>query len=125
MGRVITYGSFDLFHWGHVELLARAKRLGVSLYVGLSTDEFAKEKGRETVLTYDERHRVVAACRYVDVVFPEAALDQKKADIKRFEITTFVMGEDWWGKFDDLPCEVVYLPRTAGISSTIIKKRFQ
>ncbi len=125
MKKVITYGTFDLFHIGHLNILKRAKALGDYLIVCLSTDEFNKiEKNKETIISYDDRKAILEALRYVDLVIPENCWEQKVKDVQEFKIDTFVMGDDWAGKFDFLAeyCDVVYLPRTADISTTIIKK---
>ena len=124
MKRVITYGTFDLLHYGHINLLRRAKELGDYLIVGLSTDEFNwNEKKKKCYFNYDQRKKLLEAIRYVDLVIPEESWDQKISDIKEFRIDTFVMGDDWKGKFDFLKefCNVVYLPRTPEISTTQIK----
>ena len=124
MKKVITYGTFDLLHYGHVNLLERAKALGDYLIVVLSTDEFnLKEKSKKCYFSYDERKRLLEAIRYVDLVIPETSWEQKVEDIKEFKVDTFVMGDDWKGKFDYLGeyCEIVYLPRTPEISTTQIK----
>ncbi len=124
MKRVITYGTFDLLHYGHINLLRHAKRHGDYLIVALSTDEFnAKEKHKECFFPYDRRRQLLEAIRYVDLVIPEASWEQKLADVKEYRIDTFVIGDDWTGKFDYLNdyCEVVYLPRTPEISTTMIK----
>lgn len=127
MKRVITYGTFDLLHPGHINLLRRAKDLGDELYVGLSTDEFNQMKGKTAVLTYEQRKTVLESIRYVDHVFPESDWEQKTSDIKKYGISCFVMGDDWKGKFDFLKdyCTVVYLPRTPDISTTDIKQKIQ
>lgn len=125
MKRVITYGTFDLLHYGHVNLLRRAKKLGDYLIVGLSTDEFnANQKQKKCYFSYNKRKELVESIRYVDLVIPEENWDQKISDIKEFKIDTFVIGDDWKGKFDFLKdyCEVIYLPRTPEISTTQIKK---
>jgi choline-phosphate cytidylyltransferase/glycerol-3-phosphate cytidylyltransferase len=123
MMRVLTYGTFDLFHIGHIRLLERARALGDYLVVGLSTDEFNLKKGKKSVFSYPERFAILHAIRYVDKVIPEDSWEQKQDDIIANEIRVFVMGDDWEGKFDFLAphCEVVYLPRTGGISTTYIK----
>lgn len=124
MKKVITYGTFDLLHYGHVNLLQRAKALGDYLIVAVSTDEFNKDaKGKKCYFSYEERKRLVEAIRYVDLVIPEESWDQKAKDIKEYHIDTFVIGDDWEGKFDELSelCEVVYLSRTPEISTTQIK----
>ncbi len=125
MKKVITYGTFDLLHYGHINLLQRAKALGDYLIVALSTDEFnSQEKNKITYFSYEERKRLLEAIRYVDLVIPEQNWEQKISDVKEFKVDTFVMGDDWKGKFDFLKdyCEVVYLERTPEISTTKIKK---
>lgn len=125
MKKVITYGTFDLLHYGHINLLQRAKALGDYLIVALSTDEFnSKEKNKITYFSYEERKRLLEAIRYVDLVIPEQNWEQKISDVKEFKVDTFVMGDDWKGKFDFLKdyCEVVYLERTPEVSTTKIKK---
>lgn len=120
---VITYGTFDLFHIGHVNLLKRARSLGSKLIVGCSTDEFNAEKGKCAHVRYADRALVLESCRYVDHVFPEIDWNQKIRDISRFEAKVFVMGDDWLGKFDYLKelVDVVYLPRTQDVSSSLIR----
>lgn len=128
MKKIITYGTFDLLHYGHVNLLERAKALGDYLVVVLSSDEFNwDQKNKKCYFSYEERKRLLEAIRYVDLVIPENSWDQKINDVKEFKIDTFVMGDDWKGKFDFLSeyCEVVYLPRTPEISTTQIKKDLQ
>jgi len=124
--RVITYGTFDLLHYGHVNLLQRAKALGDYLIVAISTDEFNWDmKGKKCYFSYDERKRLVEAIRYVDLVIPEESWEQKVSDAREYHIDTFVIGDDWEGKFDflkDEGVEVVYLARTPEISTTQIKK---
>lgn len=125
MKKVITYGTFDLLHYGHINLLKRAKQMGDYLVVCLSTDEFNKNsKNKECYFSYEIRKQLLESIRYVDLVIPENNWDQKIDDIKEFGIDTFVMGDDWKGKFDFLKdyCEVIYLPRTKEISTTKIKK---
>lgn len=125
MRRVITYGTFDLLHYGHINLLRRAKALGDYLIVALSTDEFNwNEKQKKCYFSYDVRKQLVEAIRYVDLVIPENDWEQKRTDVKEYHVDTFVMGDDWQGKFDflkDEGVEVVYLERTPEISSTQIK----
>lgn len=124
MKRVITYGTFDLLHYGHINLLRRAKELGDYLIVVVSTDEFNwNEKKKKCYFSYTERKALVEAVRYVDLVIPETCWDQKSSDIDEYHIDTFVMGDDWQGKFDFLKdkCNVVYLPRTPEVSTTKIK----
>jgi glycerol-3-phosphate cytidylyltransferase len=118
--RVITYGTFDLLHYGHIRLLKRAKALGDYLIVALSTDKFNKLKGKKAYYNYRERKEFLESIRYVDLVIPESSWGQKIKDIKDYKINIFVMGSDWRGKFDDLGC--VYMPRTKEISTTKIKK---
>lgn len=125
MRKVITYGTFDLLHAGHINLLRRAKELGDYLIVVVSTDEFNwNEKQKKCYFSYEERKKLVEAVRYVDLVIPEESWDQKVSDVQEYHVDTFVMGDDWKGKFDFLKeyCEVVYLPRTEGISTTKIKQ---
>ncbi|WP_057737511.1 glycerol-3-phosphate cytidylyltransferase [Liquorilactobacillus uvarum] len=123
MKRVITYGTFDLLHKGHVRLLKRAAALGDHLTVGVSTDEFNAIKGKKAYTSYEDRKYILEAIRYVDDVIPEENWDQKINDVIKYNIDLFVMGDDWKGKFDFLEdyCQVVYLPRTEGISTTKIK----
>ena len=125
MKRVITYGTFDLLHYGHINLLRRAKQYGDYLIVGLSTDEFHwNVKQKKCYFSYEKRKQLLEAIRYVDLVIPEENWEQKISDVKEYHIDTFVMGDDWEGKFDFLKdyCDVVYLPRTPEISTTQIKK---
>lgn len=126
MRRVITYGTFDLLHYGHINLLKRAKALGDYLVVVISTDEFnLVEKNKKCYFSYEQRKSLVEAIRYVDLVIPETCWEQKKNDVHEYHIDTFVMGDDWKGKFDYLKDEgvdVVYLPRTPEISTTQIKR---
>jgi len=124
VGTVITYGTFDILHAGHINLLRRARLLGDRLVVGLSSDEFNLGKHKSSLLNYENRRIVLESIRYVDEVFPEADWDQKIGDIQRYGADVFVMGDDWAGKFDFLSewCRVVYLPRTADISTTEIKQ---
>ena len=125
MKKVITYGTFDLLHYGHVNLLQRAKELGDYLIVAISTDEFNwNMKNKKCYFSYEERKRLVEAIRYVDLVIPEESWEQKVSDVKEFKVDTFVISDDWEGKFDFLKeyCDVVYLPRTPEISTTQIKK---
>lgn len=125
MKKVITYGTFDLLHYGHINLLRRAKALGDYLIVALSTDEFNwNEKQKKCHFSYEQRKQLLEAVRYVDLVIPETCWEQKASDVKEFRVDTFVMGDDWKGQFDFLGdlCEVVYLPRTPEISSSQIKQ---
>lgn len=127
MKTIITYGTFDLFHVGHVNLLQRAKALGDRLIVAVSTDEFNQQKGRTTLVPFEHRAAVVASCRYVDLVIAESSWAQKVTDIQKYAVDIFVIGDDWQGKFDDLKalCEVQYLSRTRNILSTSIKQAMQ
>ena len=126
MKRIITYGTFDLLHYGHINLLQRAKALGDYLIVGLSTDEFNwREKQKKSYFAYNQRKALIEAIRYVDLVIPEKSWDQKIKDIDEYHVDTFVIGDDWTGKFDFLAekgIEVIYLPRTPEISTTQIKE---
>ena len=129
MKRVITYGTFDLLHYGHINLLRRAKEQGDYLVVALSTDEFnfqKKKKKEKCYFSYEKRKQLLEAIRYVDLVIAEESWDQKITDIKEYQIDTFVMGNDWTGKFDFIEestaAKVIYLSRTPEISTTKIKK---
>lgn len=125
MKRVITYGTFDLLHYGHINLLRRAKAQGDYLVVALSTDEFNLGKGKKCYFTYEKRKQLLEAIQYVDLVIPEETWEQKRSDVHEYKIDTFVMGDDWKGKFDFLNeegVEVVYLPRTPEVSTTKIKQ---
>lgn len=121
---VITYGTFDLLHYGHINLFKRAKALGDYLIVAISTDEFNEVKGKTCYFPYEKRKILVEAIRYVDKVIPENKWEQKVDDIKKHNVDVFVMGDDWVGKFDNLKeyCEVIYLPRTPDVSTTSIKE---
>ncbi|WLV24146.1 glycerol-3-phosphate cytidylyltransferase [Aciduricibacillus chroicocephali] len=124
MKKVITYGTFDLLHTGHINILKRAKDLGDYLIVAVSSDEFNALKGKEAYHSFENRKHILEAIRYVDEVIPEHHWEQKVDDVKNHDVDIFVMGDDWEGKFDFLKehCEVVYLPRTVGISTTKIKE---
>lgn len=126
MKRILTYGTFDLLHYGHIRLLRRAKELGDYLIVALSTDEFDRIKGKKAYHNYETRKKMLEAIRYVDLVIPENNWDQKINDIKEYKIDIVVMGSDWSGsdKFDYLKqyCKLIYLDRTEGISTTKIKQ---
>lgn len=128
MKRVITYGTFDLLHYGHINLLRRARALGDYLIVALSTDQFNHDsKNKVCYFTYEERKQLLESIRYVDLVIPEENWEQKVRDVREYHVDTFVMGDDWAGKFDFLKeyCEVVYLPRTPEISTTKMKQDMQ
>lgn len=123
MKRVITYGTFDVLHYGHVNFLKRARELGDYLIVACSSDEFNEIKNKKSYYTYDQRKMILEAVRYVDLVIPECTWEQKREDIVKYQADIFVMGDDWEGKFDSLSdlCEVVYFKRTPDISSSKIK----
>lgn len=124
MKRIMTYGTFDLLHYGHINILKRSKSLGDYLIVGLSSDEFNELKGKKSVMSYEERKEILESIRYVDKVIKESNWEQKVDDIIKYNIDVFVIGDDWEGKFDFLKeyCEVVYLPRTKSISTTLLKE---
>lgn len=126
MKKILTYGTFDLLHFGHIEILRRAKQLGDYLIVAVSTDEFNKIKGKKAYHNYETRKKMLEAIRYVDLVIPEKNWEQKRNDVLEYKVDTVVMGSDWVGNenFECLKdiCEVIYLPRTEGISTTKIKK---
>lgn len=121
MKRIITYGTFDTMHYGHIELLNKAKDLGDYLIVGLSSDEFNELKGKKSKFNYEKRFEWLNSIKSVDMIIKETNWEQKENDIKLYSVDTFVIGDDWVGSFDDLPCEVIYLPRTPNISSAKIK----
>lgn len=125
MKTILTYGTFDLLHVGHTRLLKRARELGDYLIVGLSTDEFNLKKHKSSFLPYEQRKEILEAIRYVDQVIPETSWDQKVADVQKYDVDLFVMGDDWQGEFDFLEpyCDVIYLPRTGDISTTALKCR--
>lgn len=127
MKRVLTYGTFDTLHYGHIRLLQRAKALGDYLIVALSTDEFNAIKGKTAFHSWEERKAHLEALRYVDLVIPEQNWDQKRADVSLYHVDIFTMGDDWKGKFDFLSdiCDVIYMPRTEGISSTLIRSNLE
>lgn len=129
MKRILTYGTFDLLHYGHIRILQRAKEMGDYLVVALSTDEFNATKGKKAYHSYETRKKMLEAIRYVDLVIPENNWEQKVQDIKDYKIDVCVMGSDWAGsdKFDYLKeyCEVVFLERTPGVSTTQIKNDLQ
>ena len=126
MKRVITYGTFDLLHYGHIKLLRRDKQYGDYLIVALSSDDFNwKQKRKKCYFSFDKRKALLEAIRYVDLVIPEESWGQKVTDVREYHIDTFVMGDDWKGEFDFLKDEgvdVVYLPRTPEVSTTQIKR---
>ncbi len=124
MKRVITYGTFDLLHYGHIRLLKRARELGDYLIVACSTEELNAFKGKQSYHPYEERKAMLEAIRYVDLVIPESSWEQKIHDVTHYQVDVFTIGDDWEGEFDYLKehCEVVYLPRTDGISSTKIRQ---
>lgn len=127
MKKIITYGTFDLLHRGHINLLKRAREMGDFLVVGLSSDGFNAIKRKKAFYSYEERKLVLEAVRYVDLVIPEENWEQKEQDVTEHGINIFVMGDDWKGEFDHLKkqCEVVYLTRTEGISTTQIKAQLR
>lgn len=122
--QVLTYGTFDLFHVGHLRILERARNLGDDLNVGVSTDCFNAAKGKSSAISFEQRLEIVSALRCVSHAFPEYSWEQKIEDVKRLQIDRFVIGDDWEGHFDFLKayCEVIYLPRTPEISSSAIKR---
>lgn len=121
MTTVLTYGTFDTLHYGHIELLKRAKELGSFLIVGVSTDEFNSVKGKTSNFCYEKRREWVESITFVDLVIPEYSWAQKEVDIHNYNVDVFTIGDDWSGTFDYLPCNVFYLPRTNAISSTAIR----
>jgi len=127
MKKVITYGTFDLLHYGHINLLKRAKACGDYLIVAISTDEFNIIKEKKSFFSYEKRCQLVEAIRHVDLVIPEHNWEQKVSDVQEFRVDTFVIGDDWAGKFDFLKehCEVAYLGRTPEISTTQIKQEIE
>lgn len=129
MRRVLTYGTYDLLHYGHIRLLQRARALGDYLVVALSTDEFNAGKGKTSFYPYETRKEMLEGVRYVDLVIPESSWDQKIHDVQEYHIDVVVMGDDWAGdpRFECLRdyCEVVYLDRTEGISTTDVKARLK
>ena len=127
MIKIITYGTFDLFHYGHLEILRRAKEFGDYLIVGVSSDDFNRKKNKYCVYTDKHRMEIVNSIKYVDMVIPELNWEQKENDIIKNNVNILVMGNDWKGKFDHLNniCDVKYLSRTKGISSTRIKKNIK
>lgn len=122
MKRVITFGTFDLFHIGHLNILKRCKNIGDYLIVGVSSDELNKYKGKDSIIPLNERLEIIKSIKYVDEVFVEERLDLKKEYISKYNIDILVMGDDWKNKFDDMPCKVIYLERTPTISTSNLKK---
>lgn len=123
MKRVLTYGTYDAFHWGHMLMLQRAREMGDWLGVGLSTDEFNAIKGKQSLLNYAERENILRGIKYIDLIFPETCWEQKREDVIKYRADIFVISDDWQGKFDYLSdlCKVIYIPRTPIISSSLIK----
>lgn len=124
MTTVITYGTFDLFHIGHLNLLRRLHGLGDKLIVAVSTDEFNERKGKYSVVPFADRFEILSSIKFVDQVIPEHSWEQKVSDVMKYNVNIFAIGDDWQGKFDDLKsiCQVVYMPRTEGISTSLLKK---
>lgn len=124
MKTILTYGTYDLLHYGHLNLLKRCSELGDKLIVGVSGDEFNARKGKQSAMNYETRKELVESIKFVDKVIKEDNWEQKIEDVKKYNVDIFVMGDDWEGKFDYLKeyCEVVYLPRTQGISTTLLKQ---
>lgn len=127
MKKIITYGTFDLLHVGHINILKRARELGDYLVVCLSSNEFNEIKGKKSYFSFEDRKYILESLKYVDEVIPEYTWEQKIQDVQEHNIDTFVMGNDWEGKFDFLKeyCEVIYLNRTDGISTTQIKEELK
>lgn len=121
---IITYGTFDMFHVGHLNLLRRLSEMADRVIVGVSTDEFNAGKGKKVLIPYEQRADIVSAIQYVDLVIPEKSWEQKLSDVKKHQVDIFAIGKDWEGKFDFLSdlCEVVYLDRTESISTTDLKR---
>lgn len=121
---IITYGTFDMFHVGHLRLLQKLKKMGSKLIVAVSTDEFNELKGKKTLIPYEQRAEIVSCIKYVDIVIPENNWEQKINDILQYKVDIFAIGDDWEGEFDFLKeyCEVIYLERTKDISTTQLKK---
>ena len=124
MKTILTYGTFDLLHYGHLNILKKCKEYGDTLIVGLSSDEFNDSKGKQSVMSFEDRKEFLENIKYVDKVIKEDSWDQKLEDVKKYNVDIFIMGDDWKGKFDFLKpyCEVVYLPRTQCISTTELNK---
>lgn len=121
---IITYGTFDMFHIGHLNLLRRLSDMADRVIVAVSTDEFNEGKGKRVMIPYDQRAKIVSAIKYVDMIIAETSWDQKISDIEKYDVDIFAIGKDWEGKFDFLreKCEVVYLERTKSISTTVLKR---
>ncbi|ART63944.1 adenylyltransferase/cytidyltransferase family protein [Kushneria marisflavi] len=124
MKTIITYGTFDMFHIGHLNLLETLASMGGRVIVGVSTDEFNEKKGKKVLIPYEQRARIVKNIKFVDEVIPEFSWEQKRDDVVKYGVDIFAIGEDWKGEFDFLSnlCEVKYLPRTRDISTTELKK---
>lgn len=124
---VLTYGTYDLIHVGHIRLFQRLSMIADKLIVACSTDEFNKVKGKVTVIPFDQRVEMLESCRYVDQVIAESNWDQKRSDVVKYDVDLFAMGDDWEGKFDELAdlCDILYLPRTQNISTTELKALVQ
>jgi glycerol-3-phosphate cytidylyltransferase len=124
MKTAITYGTFDMFHIGHLRLIQRIREISDRLIVAVSTDEFNEKKNKECIIPFRDRAEIVKSIVGVDLVIPESCWEQKRSDIKEHDVDIFVMGDDWQGKFDNLNdvCKVIYLSRTVGISTTNLKQ---
>lgn len=124
MTTVITYGTFDMFHVGHLNLIKRMREIGDRVIIGVSTDEFNQAKGKYSLVPFKERREIVSALRDVDFVIAEENWEQKVSDVEKYDVDVFVMGDDWLGEFDYLQdyCQVRYLPRTSGVCSTDLRK---
>ena len=122
---IITYGTFDMFHIGHLNLLMRMKEMADEVIVAVSTDEFNNSKGKQSLISFEDRFKIVDSIKYVDLVIPEISWEQKIKDVEKYDVDIFVMGDDWKDKFDFLAplCNVIYLSRTLDISTTIIKQK--
>ena len=123
---VITFGTFDLCHVGHIRILKRASQLGDKLIVGISSDNLnMKKKGRNPIYSENERMEIISSLQFVDEVFIEESLELKEEYIRTYNASVLVMGDDWKGKFDNMPCEVIYLPRTPSISTTALIEKIK
>lgn len=127
MKTILTYGTFDLLHYGHIEYLKKAKEMGDFLVVGLSNDKFNEEKGKKSYYNYEMRKKMISAIRYVDLIIEQDSFEQKRDDILKYNVDVLVSSEDWYGKYDYLKelCEVIYLPRYPGISTTKLKEELK